>query len=200
MKNTELCLTAPVFGCDNFIMKHTIFLCVVLLVLAACSPVLDRELMKEGARDFTLNYLRETPEVFQGKLFIMGGLIVETRFIEKGSQIEALYLPVDSYGYLERSTHSQGRFLALYPKSIGLLDPMVYKRGREVTLAGEFLELRKGKIDEMEYVYPVFEIKEIHLWDERWDSNYHYPYYDPFFCYRSPFWYDPLVRPYGYPY
>ena len=174
-------------------MKRSFLIGVVLLVLSSCSPVLDRDIMKEGVRDFSLAYLRETPEVFEGKLFILGGLIVQTRLTGTGSQLEALSVPVDSYGYLQRTDHSQGRFLALYPKSKGLLDPMVYKKGREVTLAGEFVEARKGKIDEMEYVYPVFEIREIYLWDERKDyyaPNYYYPYYDPFFysclLYTSP--------------
>jgi outer membrane lipoprotein len=185
-------------------MKRIFLISAVVLVLAACSPVLTRGVMKEGAREFSLNYLRETPEVFEGKLFILGGLIVETRFTEKGSQLEALQVPVDSFGYLERSAHSQGRFLALYPKSKGFLDPMVYMKGREVTLAGEFLETRKAKIDEMEYVYPVFEIKEIYLWEERRDYDwpaypYYYPYYDPF-TYRSPFLYDPWGWSYPYPY
>jgi outer membrane lipoprotein len=78
---------------------------------------------------------------------------------------------------------------------------MVYKKGREVTLAGEFVEARKGKIDEMEYVYPVFEIREIYLWEERtgyYPPNYYYPYYDPFF-YGPPFMYGPWGWPYGYP-
>lgn len=182
-------------------MKRSSLICVILLALSSCSPVLDREVMKEGAREFSLAHLRESPEVFQGKLFILGGLIVETRFTEKGSQIEALSVPVDSLGYLREAGRTQGRFLALYPRSKGLLDPMVYRKGREVTLAGEFVEARKGKIDEMEYVYPVFEIRDIYLWEERKDY-YTYPYYDPFY-YRSPFLYDPwgwyYPSPYRYP-
>jgi outer membrane lipoprotein len=170
--------------------------------LAACSPVLNRELMNRGAREFSLAHLRETPEVFQGKIFILGGLIFETKLLEQGSQIEAIFVPVNSYGYLKEDTHREGRFLAVYPKSKGILDPLIYKRGREITLAGEFVELRKGKIDEMAYVYPVFEIKEIYLWEEKrdyyWPNYYpaYYPYYGP-----SPYWYDPWWgRPYPSPY
>jgi outer membrane lipoprotein len=114
---------------------------------------------------------------------------VETRLVEKGSQIEALSVPVDSLGYLQEAGHTQGRFLALYPRSKGLLDPMVYRKWREVTLAGEFVEMRRGKIDEMDYVYPEFEIRDIYLWEERKDY-YNYPYYDPL-PYRSQFLYDP---------
>ncbi len=187
-------------------MKRIFLIGAVALVLSACSPVLTREVMKEGARDISFNQLREDPDVYKGKLFILGGLIAETRFSEKGSQIEALRVPVDSLGYLRGSERTQGRFLAFYPKSKGLLDPMVYKRGREITMAGEFVDVRKGKIDEMEYVYPVFEIREIYLWDEQkeyYRPNYYYPYYYPYydpFIYRSPFPYDPWGWPYGYPY
>jgi outer membrane lipoprotein len=179
-------------------MKRSFLIGVVLLALSSCSPVLNREVMKEGVREFSLAQLQETPEVFQGKLFILGGLIVQTRLTGTGSQIEALSVPVDSLGYLRESEHTQGRFLALYPKSKGVLDPMVYEKGREVTLAGEFVEARKGMIDEMEYLYPVFEIREIYLWEERKDY-YPYPYYDPF-TYRSPFLYDPWGWPYPDPF
>jgi len=177
--------------------RFFLILCVTLLALFSCSPVLNREVMKEGVREFSLAHLRETPEAFQGKLFILGGLIVQTRLTGTGSQIEALSVPVDSYGYLRGTEYSQGRFLALYPKSKGILDPLVYKNGREITLAGEFVESRKGKIDEMEYVYPVFEIREIYLWDAK--EHYGPPYYDPFF-YRSPFLYDPWGWPYPDPF
>ena len=169
------------------------------MLLAACSPVLNRELMKQGMRDVPYYQLREAPDAYKGKLYILGGVIVNTRLTESGSQIEALFAPVDSYGYLKEGVYGQGRYLALYPKSKGLLDPVVYKKGREITLAGEFLEVRKGKIDEMEYAYPVFEIREIYLWEE-YRSYYapYYPYY-PYY-YNSPFLHDPWGRPYPNPY
>jgi len=167
--------------------------------------VLTREVMKQGMRDVPFNQLRQDPAVYKGKLFILGGIIAETRFSEKGSQIEALSVPVDSLGYLQGSDHTQGRFLAVYPRSKGLLDPMVFKQGREITLAGEFVETRKGKIDEMEYVYPVFEIREIYLWDERRDyygPNYYYPYgsWGPYGGYGYPYGGWPYGGGYGYPY
>jgi len=182
-------------------MKRAIYGVAVAFFLVACSPVLNRELMHQGAREFSLTHLQETPEVFEGKLFILGGLIYETKLLEQGSQIEAIFVPVDSYGYLKAETHREGRFLATYPKSKGILDPLIYKRGREITLAGEFIGLRKGKIDEMEYVYPVFDIKEIYLWREERDYyGYYYPYYYPYYG-PYPYWYDPWWgRPYSGPY
>jgi outer membrane lipoprotein len=180
-------------------MKKIFVISAVLLIVAACSPVLHRNVMDQGTRDVHFKQLRESPDEYKGKLFILGGVIVETRFTATGSMIEALSVPVNSLGYLHEAEHSQGRFLALYPQSSGLLDPVIYRKGREITLAGEFVEARKGKIDEMEYVYPVFEIREIYLWEEQKDyyvNQYYYnPWYDPY-LYRAPIFYDPWGRPY----
>ena len=96
------------------IMKRIFLISAVLLVLAACSPVLTREVMKQGMRDVSFNQLRQDPAVYKGKLFILGGVIAETRFSEKGSQIEALSVPVDSLGYLQSSVrHKAGSLLCI---------------------------------------------------------------------------------------
>jgi outer membrane lipoprotein len=177
-------------------MKKLFSIIALAAVLASCAPVLSRELMKQGSRDPSFSMMREGPDAFKGRLFILGGVIVGNRFTEAGSQIEALAAPVDSKGYLRDSDRSEGRFLAVYPRTKGLLDPMVYKKGREITLAGEFIGVRSGKIDEMEYDYPLFEIRQIYLWRE--ERDYYRPgypyYYDPFY-YPSPF-FDPWGRPY----
>ena len=125
-------------------MKKLVFLIAATLILSSCAPVLSRELMKQGSRDVSFALLREDPDAYRGRLYILGGIIVETRLTEKGSAVEALFMPVDSYGYLDESKHSQGRFLAIYPRAKGLLDPVVYKRGREITLAGDGLSRKKS--------------------------------------------------------
>ena len=180
------------------------FAAVMVLALAGCSPVLNRDLMNTGAREFQLSHLVETPEVFKDHLFILGGVIVDTKLTEKGSQIEALFIPVNASGYLRDYQRHQGRFLAVYSRSKGILDPLIYKKGREITLAGDFIEVRKGKIDEMEYFYPVFEIRQIHLHEEYRDYPYYgwpysYPYSYPYY-YGSPYLYDPWMRHYPGPY
>ncbi len=164
-------------------------------MLCSCAPVLHEEYMKAGLIDVPLSDMRENPEFYKRKLFILGGIIVNTKITEKGSLIEALYIPVNSKGYLRESGRSRGRFLAIYPKDSGLLDPVIYRKGKEITVAGEFIETRKGRIDEMEYTYPVFEIKEIYLWAER-REYYYYPYYPPY--YYPYWWYDQWWRPYPY--
>ena len=185
--------------CQNYLMKSILIVLIGSLMLCACMPVLNRELMREGARNVSLSQIREHPDASQGKLFILGGVIVDTRVTDKGSRIEALAVPVNALGYLRGREQYGGRFLALYPRTSGILDPLIYKKGREITLAGIFMENRQGKIDEMEYTYPVFEIKQIYLWEEQRDYSMMpvYPYY-----YSYPYsygWYDPWWRPYPPP-
>jgi outer membrane lipoprotein len=183
-------------------MKRYMHLLLVLLstlVIASCAPVLSRELMDEGTREFDPRHLMETPDVFKGRLFIFGGIIVDTKLVGGGSQIEALFVPVDRYGNLQDEARYQGRFIAIYPRAKGMLDPLIYKKGREITVAGDFLEIRRGKIDEMEVAYPVFEIRQIYLWDEYRNYPYYYGwpgYYYPYPYYYAPYWYDPWWRPF----
>jgi len=170
------------------------------LMLFSCAPVLNRTYMQEGEREVSFQTLRDNPDQYNGKLFILGGVIVRTKFTEAGSRIEAMHVPVDRYGYFEDMGRSEGRFLALSPKDVEMLDPVVYQPGRRITLAGAFVDTRKGKIDEMEYVYPVFQIKQIYLWPK---ERRNYPpsdYYDPWFYpypyyYRYPWWRYPYHAP-----
>ena len=173
------------------------------VLLFSCAPVLNREMMREGDRDVSFSALRKDPVGFTGRLYIFGGVIVETRLTGTGSRIEAMQVPVDRYGHFQDRGMSEGRFLAVTPLDEGLLDPEVFKKGRRITIAAEFTELYKGKIDEMEYTYPVFRIRQIHLWPR--ESEY-YPaaYYDPWFYpypyfYRGPWWSSPFYySPYYY--
>ena len=181
-------------------MLSTVSTMVLVLVLAGCS-VLNRDLMREGTRDFDPRRLADTPAAFKDKLYIFGGVIVETKLTEQGSQIEALFVPVDRFGYLRDSSRYRGRVLAILPRGEGVLDPLIYKKGREITVAGKFMEVRKGKIDEMEVVYPVFEVRQVHLWEEIRTPPYYYygPY--PYYPYGYYPFYDPWWRPYppGWP-
>ncbi|HUJ19622.1 MAG TPA: Slp family lipoprotein [Nitrospirota bacterium] len=166
-------------------------------LLSSCAPVLSRDLMRQGERDVSLARLRETPDAYRGKVFILGGIIVNDRLTAQGSELEVLYVPVDSFGYPKTGEEMQGRYLAVYAKQKGMLDPVVYKAGREVTLAGEFRETREGKIDEMDYVYPLFEIRQVYLWEEE-PLYYAYPYPYSYYDY-GPYGYNPYWGPWPPP-
>ncbi len=183
----------------SFIKKSYLTILASLLLLTSCTPVLQKDMIKSGSFDINPSSLRQEPAQYMGKLYILGGIIAKTTVTEEGSLIEALYVPVNSRGYLKDSAPSNWRFLALY-KGDEFLDPLIFTEKREVTIAGTFNGTRKGMIGKMEYSFPLFEIREIHLWEETSDREYYfYPeYYPPiFFRYRN---YFPSYPYYYWPY
>jgi outer membrane lipoprotein len=182
-------------------MKKLYLIIFINIFIFSCVPVLNKDLMKSGVYTPHLSEIKESPVLNTGRLFILGGIIVKTTVTKEGSLIEAVFVPVNSWGYLKGYTTSNERFLALY-RGKGLLDPLIYNEKREITLAGEFIETRKGIIGEMEYDYPLFEIKEIYLWEEYKETGYYsyppyYPqpyYFPPYYRYRHSPFYD------NYPY
>lgn len=178
----------------NLKMKGIIFI-IFIFFTVSCAPIFNKEIMENALMNVPISTIKQQPLTYRDRLFILGGLIVSTKIIEKGSMIEAINIPVDSLGYLKERKYANGRFLALLPHDKGLLDPMIYKQGRYVTIAGRFVELQKGKIDELQYEYPLFEIVDIYLWEEKKEyiivPSYYYPY-------SYPLWYDPW-RYYPYP-
>jgi outer membrane lipoprotein len=166
-----------------FLRKFCLLLCAGLLLASCATPVFQRNVMEQGIRNPNLADLARDPDRFRGQLFILGGIISSAAFTQQGSLVEAVYAPVDENGYLLGTPVISHRFLALYPRSDGLLDPIIYHSGRQVTIAGVFTENRKGKLGEMEYTYPLFEIRGIYLWPVR-PRVYYYvppPYYYPWY-------------------
>lgn len=167
-------------------------LLLVATSLFACAPVIRKDLMDVGIRDVPLSEVRENPGLYRGKLFILGGIIASTRITPEGSLLEALHIPVDSRGYLTGG--ADGRYLAMFPKGSGMLDPLIYSKGKRITVAAEFVEIREGKLDETQYAYPFFEIREIYLWEDR-PQPYYYPYYPYYWWdYPYPWWGGPYWR------
>lgn len=180
-------------------MKKLYLIIFINIFIFSCVPVLKKDLMKRGIYNPRLSEMKQSPVLNKGKLFILGGIIVKTTVTKEGSLIEAVLVPVNSWGYLKGYTTSNERFLALY-RGKELLDPIIYNEKREITLAGEFIETREGIIGEMEYDYPLFEIKGIYLWEEYKETGYYsYPQYYPPPFYRSR--YSPFFPYYDrYPY
>ncbi len=180
----------------NLPRPFSLVIVTALLTAVACSPVLDRRLMDEGSREVSFAALREHPDQFQGKIFLMGGVIVRSEFSEAGLLIDAVHVPVGRLGEFEDSGRSEGRFLVMLPKDAALPPRGEYTKGRRMTVAAEFQGTRNGKIDNREYVYPLFRVRQFYLWP--WVMRYNPPlaFYDPWFYpypydYRHPWWYDP---------
>ena len=143
-------------------MKKILLIFIASLMISSCAPVLSPEVMSRGGYDIDFEALVNNPSAYQGNTYILGGIIARTRATEEGSLIEALYVPVNDRGYLKGYRRAGGRFLAIY-RGQKLLDPMIFKKNLEITIDGQLVGTRKGRIDDAEYTYPLFEIKEYYL-------------------------------------
>ena len=183
-----------VIACRRFL--PALLLLLLLFTLPSCVSVIRKDLMDQGIRGFSMAEVVKNPGLYEGKLFILGGRIVETKLTREGSLIEALYGPVNWAQEVDDLEKPTRRFLALYPKNGEILDPVIYGRGREVTIAAVFEGMRAGKIDDMEYQFPFFRAKQVYLWPRRAQIFYgpspglspfwgpwRYGYYGPYYYY-----------------
>lgn len=178
-------------------MRKALALVIAFFFATSCTSVITGELMDRGIRDFSLNDLVSRPEAYQGRLFIFGGIIANTTVTNDGSLVEALFVPVDSLGNLKDMSRQTARFLALYPQEKGVLDPVIYRKDGQVTIAGTFRGVKTGRIDRMDYVFPEFVIDEIYLWEEPPRVQYVPGYYVPYggwSPYWGPYW-SPFLGP-----
>lgn len=170
--------------------KYVFFILASLLLLTACRPVISRSTMDMAALNPSLADINSAPVSFKDNLYVFGGKIISIRLTKEGSLIEALYLPVSSWGYIKDYDKQSPRFLALMPKEKGILDPIIFRKDREITIAAIYKGTITEKLEELDYQYSYFEITEIYLWQEQ-QYNFRYEPY-PFWFYDP--WYYPRYR------
>lgn len=129
------------------------------------SPMVIPEPIKNQVNPgIMFSQILQHPESFQGKMVVLGGVVLSARRLAEGTRLEVLQLPLDdSQQPVAPLTDSQGRFLALEK---AFLDPAMFPPGTRVTIVGQVTEVIAAKLDEMDYQYPTVEIKYLHVWAE----------------------------------
>jgi outer membrane lipoprotein len=126
-----------------------------------------------------------------------GGVLVETRNEKDRTCFEVLSRALDRTMRPLSEDRTEGRFIAC---TGGFHDPEVYAKGRDVTITGTIRNLEEHKIEAFDYRYPVVEITDMVLWEERDNvvvyNQFYDPFYDPYF-WGYPYW---GYYPYYYPY
>lgn len=165
-------------------------LCILTVLLNACTPVISPQLMDQVDRDISYSSLASRPDEFKGKIVLLGGTIVQTVPKPKETEIEVVQKQTSSAGEPYLTDKSEGRYLVRVDR---FLDPAIYRSGRDITVAGEVQGAEVRRLGEIDYRYPVILASELYLW-KRPTAPPAYPY---------PFGYPAYWRwrPYpGYPY
>ena len=156
----------------------------IIVFLVGCAHPISHEIRENIDPDIKFESLVEDPNTFLGKRVLFGGVIVVTRNLEDGTELEIVQKNLESYGNLEAGDYSGGRFLFF---SNGYLEPEIYASGRKLVGVGKVTGQKLGKVGDYPYNFPVIEIEELHLLDDTKQNNsYSVPYsLDPW--YRSYF-------------
>jgi len=162
------------------------------LILSACTTI-PTQLQGTYAE---ISPARVQPDLFGSKVR-WGGVLIETRNEKDRTCFEVLSHALDRTMRPVADDTTTGRFIAC---TNGFHDPQVYANGREVTITGFIQSLEQRKIEEFDYRYPVVEITDMVLWEERENVVIYNHYYDPFFYpyfWGGPYW--GFYPYYGYP-
>lgn len=157
-------------------------LCCLVFLLSACSNnngyyADDSVLIRQ---QFTQMAQANNP---QGWLVKWSGVIAQTRNLANGTEVEVVYLPLGYNGVPQQAEQSPGRFIAVFPQ---LLDPVLYAKGRSITVSGSTASSREGKIGDMPYRFAVLNATEHKLWPivKEVEVRYERPMFDDGFFYH----------------
>jgi outer membrane lipoprotein len=160
-----------------------LYLFVIYLLLAACSN-LPPAIEDPPLFDLSYNEAVQNIARYKEAPVRWGGTVIDVENEQNFSLIQVLYYPLNSYGRPQLDNPNGGRFVIKSPE---FLDPAVYTKNSEITVAGRL----KGDIERAvgkKYLrLPMISATVIHLW----------PAYAPSYYGYGSFGYG---YPYGYPY
>ena len=183
----------------------TIFL-LLCLVLTACSS-LPPTIENPPAFDLPYSYATQYPDRYKNIPVRWGGVIAEVDNEQNASLMQVLLYPLNSYGRPMVDEQPQGRFVI---KSTQFLDPLVYSKNSEITVAGTLTGTINRTIGKRVMTLPLVLSSTLYLWPVITYSDYYgygYPYggygggfgyggYGGGFGYYSPYYYG--VPHYGW--
>ena len=181
------------------LLKNAYLLTVISVIslfftVHGCTPAISPGIKKSLNQGLSFQTVKRNSGRYKGARVLWGGKIVSTNYREKGTLIEMIQIPLDMFDNpVDSISSSKGRFLI---SSEWFLDSEVYKKGKELTVAGIIKGVEVKKIGEFKYAFPVIEPIEIKLWEAA--KNQPAYYNDPFIY--DPFFYDPYFDPYFLPF
>jgi outer membrane lipoprotein len=143
-------------------MKRILFIMLAASMLAGCGHVLSKEIRLASKDSAAFSEVRKAPDNFIGGQYIWGGFIASGKIEDTGTYLEIVQNPLDGSGHVIDPDVTEGRFIAFFPGQH--LDPMIYEKGRILTLGGILTGTITGMIKDRGYLYPLMEVQDHHLW------------------------------------
>lgn len=181
--------------------RYSLLIC---LLLSACAG-LPSAVKDVPVRDVSYSQANQNLNSYKDTSVRWGGVIIEVENEQNFTLIQVLSYPLNYYGRPQLNKPSEGRFVI---KSAEFLDPAVYAKDKEVTVAGTLQGDIERTIGKKTVRLPLLVSKAIYLWPvyQNYPSyGYGYPGYgyggygfNPYFgygFYGGPYW-GGYYRPY----
>lgn len=144
-------------------------LILICLLSAACSNLPPAI---EDAPAFDLSYHQAIQGLshYKNAPVRWGGTVIDVQNEQSYSLMQVLYYPVNSYGRPLLNEPSEGRFFVQTPE---FLDPEVYSKDTEVTIAGSLTSGIDRTIGKKSIQLPLISASIVYQWPNYQPSNYY---------------------------
>ena len=166
--------------------------------LGACSG-LPTAVKNVPVAKITYSEVSQNPNSYKDTSVRWGGVIIDVENEENFTLVQVLSYPLNFSGRPQLTKPSEGRFVI---KSSAFLDPAVYAKDKEITVAGKLEGDIERMIGKKTVRLPLLSSKAIYLWPVYRNDPYGYgysPYYGygyyGYGYYGSPYW-GGYYRPY----
>ncbi len=176
-------------------VNNSLLSILLLATIAGCASPIDKSLRDAVTPGVTFSMVFANPDAYLNDVVIWGGSIIKTERTKTGSYVYVLQTDLGGQDNPEDIDTSAGRFIAVTNLQ---LDPLVYAKGRKVTVAGTVAgkETVNNKKTGTGYTYPLVQADQFYLWKKPEPTMP--PYWD---SYGRPYWgYDPFWDSYYYDY
>jgi outer membrane lipoprotein len=183
----------------NFLKQERVmrpYFLLLILLLVGCSSI-PTNIENPPAYDLSYNYANQDPTRYKNMPVRWGGVIADLENEQNASLLQILTYPLNSYGRPQLDEQPQGRFVV---KTTQFLDPLVYSKNSEITIAGTLTGSISRTIDKKTMTMPLVQLTTLYLWP-MYDYMGYYNYYDGYYGYYGfglSGFYSPYY--YGYPY
>jgi outer membrane lipoprotein len=151
----------------------------LLAVLSGCASYPISKDLRQQSQTITMSQVKADPAGTRGAIVIWGGRIINVVNGTNGGAIYIVCLPLRQDEEPLRYGPSPGRFIAT---SEEFLDPEMFPLHSLITVAGQLKGVWPEQLGNIQYPYPVLDIKEAHVWPIEEEE------YAPYYGYYGPGW------------
>ncbi len=191
--NNLSCIGTALESAGVINMKSALFF--VICVFSGCSN-LPTAIKQAPVPEVDIREVQKNIDAYHGSVVRWGGTVIQVDIQQDSSWVQVLYYPLKGYGRPSLTQSALGRFII---RSKEFLDPAVYSKGTQITVAGTLNGGADRMIGEKTIKLPVVDLNQAYLWPKYNPTNYYaYPRYYPYPGYYYGFYGRPFVYGRGF--